>query len=80
MKILAMPLAIAALSAAVLSAQEMPMPNKDSHSVNVVLPSPLPATDANIAKLKLPAGFHLTKYAEGLKSPRVIVVSDAGNL
>ncbi len=56
------------------------MPNKDSHSVNVVLPAPLPATDANIARLKLPAGFKITKMAEGLKSPRVIVVSDAGNL
>ncbi len=56
------------------------MPNKDSHNVNVILPAPLPATDANIAKLKLPAGFKLTKLAEGLNKPRVIVVSDAGNL
>ncbi len=60
--------------------QEMPQPNRDTHSVNVVLPAPLSATDANILRLKLPAGFKITKLAEGLKSPRVIVVSDAGNL
>ena len=82
MKLFALPLAVAALSAYVLpmAAQEMPVPNRNNHSVNVVLPAPLPATDANIAKLKLPAGFKITKMAEGLKSPRVIVVSDAGNL
>ena len=61
-------------------AQTMPMPNRDNHSVNVVLPAPLPATAENIATLKLPAGFRITKYAEGLQSPRVIVLSDAGNL
>lgn len=75
----AFPLALAALAAPVF-AQEMPQPNRDTHSVNVILPAPLPATDANIAKLKLPAGFKITKLAEGLQKPRVIVVSDAGNL
>jgi glucose/arabinose dehydrogenase len=82
MKLSALPLAVAATSLFVASAfaQTMPMPNRDNHSVNVVLPAPLPATPENIAKLKVPAGFHIAKYAEGLESPRVIVVSDAGNL
>ncbi len=76
-------LAIAATSLLLASTaftQTMPMPNRDNHSVNVVLPAPLTATPENIAKLKLPAGFQIAKYAEGLQSPRVIVVSDAGNL
>ncbi len=74
----------AATAAALLShaacSQTMPMPNKDSHSVSVVLPAPLPATPENIARLKLPAGFHIAKFADGLESPRVIVISDAGNI
>ena len=83
MKLVLTHLAVAAASLLFTSAafaQTMPLPNKDSHNVNVVLPAPLPATPENIAKLKLPAGFHISKYAEGLESPRVIVVSDAGNL
>ncbi len=58
----------------------MPVPNRDTHSVNVVLPAPLPASAENIAKLKVPAGFYIAKFAEGLESPRVIVISDAGNI
>jgi glucose/arabinose dehydrogenase len=63
-----------------LYAQTMPEPNKETHQVNVVLPAPMPATPENIAKLKLPAGFHIAKFAEGLASPRVIVISPAGNI
>jgi glucose/arabinose dehydrogenase len=60
--------------------QTMPNPGRDSHGVSVVLPAPLPATPDNIANLKLPAGFHIAKFVEGLESPRVIVISDTGNL
>ena len=83
MKFAALSLAAVTLTLAlpfVTAAQDMPMPNKESHGVNVVLPAPLPATDANIAKLKVPAGFRIAKFAEGLEKPRVIVASPAGNL
>ena len=68
------------LSSVTLHAQTMPNPSKDTHQVSVVLPAPLKATPENIAKLKLPAGSHIAKFAEGLESPRVIVISPAGNI
>lgn len=61
-------------------AQTMPNPQRDTHTVNVILPAPLPATPENIAKLRLPSGFHITKFVEGLESPRVVVISEAGNV
>ena len=75
-------LSIALISSLVLSAsaQTMPNPQRDSHNVNVVLPAPLAATPENIARLKLPSGFHIAKFVEGLESPRVVVVSETGNI
>jgi len=75
-------LAIALASSVVLSAsaQTMPNPQRDSHNVNVVLPAPLAATPDNVAKLRLPSGFHIVKFVEGLESPRVVVISESGNI
>lgn len=75
-----LPIAILSSFALSASTQTMPTPQRDSHTVNVVLPAPLPATPDNVAKLKLPSGFHIAKFVEGLESPRVVVVSETGNI
>lgn len=41
---------------------------------------PLPATDANVAKLKVPDGFKVAKFAEGLKNARIVVVAKDGTV
>ena len=41
---------------------------------------PLPATDENISKLKVPDGFKISKFADGLKNARVIVVAKDGTV
>ena len=63
-----------------LTAQEMKIPGEASVEAHVVKPAPLPATDDRIRALKLPAGFTLTKYAEGLGKPRVMVLAPDGAL
>ncbi|WP_422664343.1 PQQ-dependent sugar dehydrogenase [Telluribacter sp.] len=46
----------------------------------VFKPALVPATDQNVAQLKVPAGFTITKFAEGLGKPRMLVVSQTGNV
>lgn len=79
-----MKIAVLAVAAALVSptlfAQSMPQPRQNTHQVDVILPAPAEATPANIATLKLPQGFTVDTFATGLKSPRVIVVSDTGNV
>src|SRR5688572_15463256 len=43
-------------------------------------PALVPASDANIAQLKVPAGFSVKKFADGLGKPRIIAVSPAGGV
>jgi glucose/arabinose dehydrogenase len=43
-------------------------------------PAVQPATDANIAGLKVPQGFKVTKFADGLGKPRILVVNSQGNV
>src|ERR1700761_6094139 len=62
------------------SAQEMSTPGETSYSVNVLKPAPLEATDENIASLKLPPGFHIAKFADGLDHPRVLLAAPNGML
>ncbi|RYY61692.1 MAG: sorbosone dehydrogenase family protein [Chitinophagaceae bacterium] len=38
------------------------------------------ATDANVAQLKVPQGFKVSKYSENLGKPRIIAVSQAGHV
>ncbi|MFT3784661.1 MAG: PQQ-dependent sugar dehydrogenase [Tepidisphaeraceae bacterium] len=45
---------------------------------HVYEPLKLKATDENIAQLKAPAGFAVTKFAEGLVNPRMMAVADDG--
>ena len=46
----------------------------------VFKPALVPATDANVQQLRVPEGFAVTKFAENLGKPRILVVSDTGNL
>lgn len=67
------------LSASVYG-QEMKTPGQTNYSVNTLKPAPLPASDENIASLKLPAGFHIHKIVDGLDHPRVMLAVPNGNL
>ncbi|QRR00316.1 PQQ-dependent sugar dehydrogenase [Dyadobacter sandarakinus] len=46
----------------------------------VFYPAVQPASDANVAKLKVPAGFTITKFAEGVGKPRILAVNANGNV
>ena len=61
-------------------AQGMKIPGESATQSNVVKPAPLEATAERIATLRIPPGLQLEKFAEGLKSPRVIVVGADGNI
>jgi glucose/arabinose dehydrogenase len=41
-------------------------------------PAVVPATDENIAQLKVPEGFTVSKYADGLGKPRILAVTSNG--
>lgn len=62
----------------VCAAQEMQLPGQATYSVNVLKPAPLPATDENVRSLKLPAGFTVTKFAEGIAKPHALLSSPDG--
>ena len=47
---------------------------------NIYLPKKLPVTEAQVAALKVPAGFTITKYAEGLEMPRMLAVAPNGDV
>ncbi|TLV04034.1 sorbosone dehydrogenase family protein [Dyadobacter luticola] len=46
----------------------------------VFYPAVQPATDANIAQLKVPAGFAVNKFTDGVGKPRILVVGDQGQV
>jgi len=46
----------------------------------VFRPGLMPATDANVQQLKVPAGFTVNKFAEELGKPRILIVSSAGHV
>ncbi len=47
---------------------------------HVLEPRKLSPTDERLAALKLPPGFKITKFAEGLINPRMLAVSGAGTV
>lgn len=47
---------------------------------HIYKPEMVKATEERISKLKLPSGFTIKKFAENLKTPRIIEVSDNGNV
>ncbi|MCC9137122.1 PQQ-dependent sugar dehydrogenase [Pontibacter silvestris] len=46
----------------------------------VFKPATMPATDANVQQLEVPAGFTVQKFAEDLGHPRMMVVSSTGHV
>ena len=58
--------------------------NKDvvaaSVSSHIFKPAKVEATDERIAQLRLPAGFTVTKFADGLDAPRMIAVAANGDV
>jgi len=46
----------------------------------VFRPALVPATDANIAQLKVPAGFVVKKFADNLGKPRILTVNSNGDI
>ncbi|HTE23512.1 hypothetical protein [Flavitalea sp.] len=46
----------------------------------VFRPALVPATDANIAQLKVPAGFAVKKFADNLGKPRIIAANTNGDV
>ncbi len=45
---------------------------------HIFKPARVEATDERLKQLKVPEGFQITKFAEGLNKPRMILVTDAG--
>ncbi|WP_426058289.1 PQQ-dependent sugar dehydrogenase [Hymenobacter sp. B1770] len=74
--------AVAALLAAcpVIAQNVPPEATPFKMTGNIYLPKKLPATDARVASLKVPAGFAITKYAEGLDKPRMMAVAPNGDV
>ncbi|RZJ91207.1 MAG: hypothetical protein EOO60_08215, partial [Hymenobacter sp.] len=63
------------------AAQNVPPPATPFRMTgNIYLPNKLPATDARVAALKVPAGFTISKFAEGLDMPRMLAVLSNGDL
>jgi glucose/arabinose dehydrogenase len=46
----------------------------------VFRPALVPASEENVKQLKVPAGFAVTKFAEGLGKPRILAVAPAGHV
>ena len=46
----------------------------------VFRPALVDATDENVSRLKVPAGFTVAKFAEGLGMPRMLAISSAGHV
>jgi Raf kinase inhibitor-like YbhB/YbcL family protein len=47
---------------------------------HVYEPQPVPPSDERISALKLPAGFTIGRFAEGLYNPRMLAVADDGTV
>src|SRR4051812_15272173 len=73
-------LAVAALAVAPAFAQQ-PDPLTDFEITGFVYePQAVPPTDERIAQLKVPAGFQIARFAEGLYNPRMLAVSGDGTV
>jgi glucose/arabinose dehydrogenase len=55
-------------------------PTSSQVSGFVFRPAVVPATDANISQLKLPAGFTVKKFADNLGKPRIIAANTNGDV
>lgn len=61
-------------------AQALTRPKTVAIQSHIVVTRPEEASDARIAALSLPAGFHIAKWAGGAGKPRVIVVAPGGDV
>lgn len=82
-------LAVAALlgscqSDHLIDAAKIPETNTEPTSATIVghvfEPALVAATDERIAQLKVPAGFAITKFTDGLTKPRMLAISPSGNV
>ncbi len=74
---------VALLSAAAVPsvwAQTLTRPGSVEVTAHVVVTEPQPFTDERVASLKLSPGFHIARWADGLDTPRVMVVSARGDV
>ena len=74
-------LALGSLALATNAARAQPAADfpKDSKVSNVIEVKPMEPTNARINALKLPAGFHIAKFAE-MSNPRMIAVASDGTV
>src|SRR5688572_26577530 len=74
---LALALATTGLAAPPLAAQDRPADSSvRAIQAHINEPRRLEPTDERIGRLKLPDGFRIEKFAEGLENPRMIAVAD----
>lgn len=72
---------LAALLPCLAHAQNAPPEATPFHMQgNIYLPQKLPATPERIASLKVPTGFSITSFAEGLEMPRMLALAPSGDL
>ncbi|AHJ96823.1 PQQ-dependent sugar dehydrogenase [Hymenobacter swuensis] len=77
---LTIPLAAALLAGFTAPAQNVPPAATPFQMTgNIYLPNKLPATPERVASLQVPAGFTISKYAEGLDMPRMLAVAPNGD-
>src|SRR5690242_3713538 len=62
------------------SAQDVAKPVKTEVEVHSYRPKKIAADDEQIAKLKVPSGFKIAKWAEGLENPQMIAVNKNGDV
>ena len=71
---------VLSLTSSAASAQALIRPKDVAIEAHVVVTKPVPATPERITALKLPPGFHIAKWTDGLTEPRVIAVAPNGDV
>jgi glucose/arabinose dehydrogenase len=71
---------LAAATAAVAGVASAQMVSKDGIRANIVRPPTLPATPERVAALKVPAGFRVQVFADGLGKARMLAVGPRGDV
>lgn len=72
--------ALAALAIVVAADAPAQMVSKDGIRGNIVKPPTVPATPARVASLKVPAGFRVQVFADGLGKARMLTVGPKGDV
>lgn len=60
--------------------QDPPQTIDQSVQANILMPARLPASDQNVERLNVPAGFRIEKFAENLGNTREIAIRDDGTV